>query len=173
MESLIEESSTGGKARGLLTLPPSWVPEFFTIHPELNLGWANRDRGTSLYGALSQAQRVDLRFALSRFGEPADAASLYVRSNAVHESLALRGLLKSERSDATVEGVVGAAERIYASAPQSIAAGSIGLIIQAYYPATRSGHLRTSAELQRSGADGYVKPMTAMRQHFVSSVLRQ
>jgi predicted house-cleaning noncanonical NTP pyrophosphatase (MazG superfamily) len=148
--TLVELAPSGGKAEGLIRVPPVWVPNFFTISSELFERWtAEGTSNRSLLRFLSPFEKQQIDEAVLRLGPNREQASLIVRSNADDECLENRGLLESHRSDGTIEGILGAAEQVFSSAVRLGSQISTGLIVQRYVTSRLTGHLSNEFRLTR------------------------
>ncbi len=154
MATLSNVREPGGKLTGLLDLPKEWVPDFFSLSSELHRRYSLATSSfSSLHDLLDNTETAEIEFQLARFGVPLENNSLIVRSNAEHEGLDERGLLKSFRCEGTLDGVLAAANAVFQAATEATSENAIGLIVQVYRPPVSSGFLsnqrRVAEELRR------------------------
>ena len=129
--------TVGGKASGLLSIPPAWTPKFVAVSPGLLDEYLTADPGQRRSVVDSWCEKVEA--ALEQAGIPQDA-SVIIRSNAVRETLEDRGTYTSQSSSRddlsqTVTDVLDAL------VPFANAGRQIGLIVQEFKEPIRYGHL--------------------------------
>lgn len=167
--SFVESSPTGGKASGLVDLPALWVPTFFTVSPTLFLAWRDKgkQRPSALRDIVADSERTALEKAIWRVRDGAQPCSLIVRSNALGETLRDRGALSSERADSTVDGVLVAAERVFAHAASGGTDLVPGLVVQRFRNRHIYGHLsnerRLSEELRHWFCEAWQEELNDVR----------
>lgn len=130
---------SGSKSKGLSALRNDWTEEFATASDALHRAFLRSDIAAKLREYILKALLIEVTDALASFGSSPEDVSLLVRSDARNETLAKRGQLSSHRSDATVEGVLDAAEAIFRLAPDN--GHMIGIILQRDIKVVVSGHL--------------------------------
>ena len=142
MPSLCDAREPSGKLKGLLELPQEWVPPFFPISSELHRRYlAASPRPLSLHDLPDSTETAEIEQHLAKFGMPPENNSLIVRSNAEHEGLEERGLLKSFRCDGTLDGILAGANAVFKAAAEMPSGNPIGLIVQLYRSPMSSGFL--------------------------------
>lgn len=142
MAQLCDVRGAGGKLRGLLGLPPDWVPPFFPLSSELHRRYISAaGQNVSLHDLLDYRETDEIEQQLAIFGIPPENNSLIVRSNAEHEGLEERGLLKSFQCDGTLDGVLAGANAVFSSASEINLSTPVGLVVQVYRSPVIGGFL--------------------------------
>jgi predicted house-cleaning noncanonical NTP pyrophosphatase (MazG superfamily) len=152
---LLDQSVPGGKLEGLIQIPVPWVPPFFSISSELHRRFLSEAKlGLPVMRDLltpNESERIEEK--MTSFGPSPENTSLIVRSDAIGEGLAERGMLKSFGCDGSLEGILTAAERVFQSFPDTAAISPIGLIVQLFCAPALFGHLsnerRVAEEIRR------------------------
>ena len=143
-----DETAPGCKSAGLFLLREGWTVPFAVLSSGLHQLFIASGSGTRLQNLISPEIANELLLKLASFGDSPEDISLLVRSDAADESLAERGQLSSHRSDASLEGVLDAAEQIFKEATHQHR--QIGLILQNDIGAQMSGHLSNERRISRS-----------------------
>lgn len=126
----------GAKARGLLWLPSAWVPQFFTLSPDIHAeyrGLSPADRIAYLNGLSDHLARA-CALANLRAG-----SRLLLRSNAVRETLSERGRYASTQTP--VGEIPSGLKTLYELIESSTPPEAVGIIAQQYVPPIVKGHL--------------------------------
>ncbi len=141
------DNRSGAKSAGLRELPTGWTQDFITLSDELHEVFRSAIPSTRLRDVVSQQLQSSLAADLLRYGEHPEDVTLIVRSDAINEDLSARGKLSSHKADATVDGVLDAAEHIFRDAADSTE--EICLILQRNIRAQASGHLSNELRISR------------------------
>src|SRR5205823_325309 len=142
----------GAKARGLLWLPPAWVPAFFTISPEVH----GRYRNLAPVARMPFLTSLDsyLREACGLVDIEIDTDVL-LRSNAARETLRERGRYTSTQTPA--RDIPTGLARLYEMVEGSSPGEPIGVIVQRYVPAALKGHLSNERRVAEEYRDALVE----------------
>src|SRR5260221_5710549 len=134
MSYFFDLDANGGKLKGLLDIPPSWTPEFFAICGALHDRWLQAGARISVEAGdlLDGVERNWIQRRVAEFGDQPEYMSLIVRSDAEHEGLEQRGLMKSIRCDGTVEAIFSAALEVFAAALDAGVSSSVNLLVQLF-----------------------------------------
>jgi predicted house-cleaning noncanonical NTP pyrophosphatase (MazG superfamily) len=143
MAYFFDSESHGGKLEGLLCIPRPWVPPLFSVSQELHARWLQEGENprSKLNDLLDPVERNWIAREVSRFGHQPEYVSLIVRSDARGEGLEQRGLLKSIRSDGTVEAIFSASMGVFKAASEAGITTPVSLIVQVFCPPILSGYL--------------------------------
>jgi len=142
----------GAKARGLLGIPPYWVPPFFVITAEILASWglnaAPIGKPVEKWPLLGPDDLRCLNAALHQV-QPDTNAFVMVRSSAVGESLTRRGRYSSLPCRAEPDDVLDAVRQVLRSGEQDEAVRMSVLVQRHVSPRRASGHLSNERRLTK------------------------
>lgn len=144
--SISDATLIGGKARGLRSVPDSWIPQYFVVSSEISRTLF--DQGTSDRSAITEFLHAhiseELRERLDQIQLP-DLSKLIIRSSVTDESLATRGEYASVTCtndfDALISELVSTYEKWLTAKTENQYEGDLALIVQQYKEPKAKGHL--------------------------------
>ena len=152
IDSSAAPANVGAKAAGLLWLPSAWVPPFFVLSPDFH----------SLFIDTASTERDQRILSLSpliteaiRLAGLDSAELLYLRSNAIRETIAERGRYRSlicERALCPVK-----LSEFFEEASHVDTTAHIGVVVQQYIKPLLSGHLSNARRVAEEYRDGVVE----------------
>jgi len=148
-----DAATVGGKAAGLLALPPQWYPPFVVLTPDFCRNWAERHRADVCLLGLSIGEQRTLERLLAQGRRSANPQGILVRSNDSRETQQSRGRFRSERAAANVADLARAINVVLRQAERPDA-----LMVQLLVAPGILGHLsneRRVSEDRRSGLVEY------------------
>jgi len=142
----------GAKARGLLRLPPAWVPPFLVLSPDFHQQFVNvsveRRRNIFRDWAPVLEEALDL-------ADLNGVGTLYLRSNAVSETLSERGRYRSVQCDRTEW--LSKLAAFYEEAERSEVQPRLGVIVQRAVVPRMWGHLSNERRVAEEYRDAVVE----------------
>jgi len=145
--ALPNETAAGGKSAGLYALQADWTLPFVVLTDELHQIFSSSDGRVALRELVGADLHYSLASQLERFGDNPEDIALLVRSDAIDEDLSERGQFSSHKSDATVDGVLDAAEQVFKDATHP--GKRIGLILQRSVGVQASGHFSNELRISK------------------------
>lgn len=141
---LVKSTQAGGKADGLLKLPPAWYPPTIIISQRMHDSWRSSP-GHSIFDESSILG--DLERACNFLGKE---SGLIARSNAQDESLDLRGRYESLNCNSDVDNLVEAIAGVWSAGDVLDGQKSpIGIVLQPQLHCSISGHLSNEHRISR------------------------
>jgi Uncharacterized conserved protein len=142
---------TGAKALGLLSIPRAWVPPFFVLSPDFWAAFAKSPAEDRRRLVASWASLFEKALEVAHLSSD---DVLYLRSNAVRETLAERGRLRSLpcKRAAWQDGLFRYFESCNAHPDERV-----GVLVQRYVKPVTTGHLSNERRVAEEYRDGVVE----------------
>ena len=145
-------ADVGAKARGLLWLPSAWVPRFFVLSPDFHahfIACSSRERKRLIRKwahLLEEGARLSGLRAVD---------SLYLRSNAVHETIAERGKYPSLVCQR--HRLLDDLHTFFEQTEGVDASEAVGVVVQRYVKPLVSGHLSNARRVVEEYRDAVIE----------------
>jgi hypothetical protein len=142
----------GAKARGLVSMPSAWVPNFFVLSPDFHRAIASL-HAADLSGALSDLAQL-VSDACIECGMDA-SKSVILRSNAASEDLSERGKYNSLVTD--VADLQNSLRKFFAAATAVNPSEHISCLVQSHIPTSYRGHLSNERRVAHEYRDAEIQ----------------
>lgn len=145
-------SEFGAKARGLVWLPRAWVPPFFVVSPAVHREFKQRPPSgrTQLIAQIAPLFREAVAKSTLE-----SRAVLFLRSNAVRETLRERGKYASVRANPSE--IAAEIFRFYEQLDSVCPVDGLGVIVQQYVPPAMKGHLSNERRVAEEYRDALIQ----------------